>query len=264
MTATTAAISGINIADLGTIVASGELALAPASRLQNAHVGRKWRVNATSANLTIDLGASYSIDTYGLFGCNLTSTGTTRVRASLSDATATGSLLYDSTSAAGRILPAYGALISLDDAPVTVRYVRIDLSDATLTYIEAGRLFIGLRNQFSINFAPGQSSGRTDPSTRQKSRGGQTHVNDMGDIFRVWDFTFTTINATERNGFVETIDLTNGARTDVLLIKDPTSSNLGRDSIWGLMTEIGPIIVTNQFIGSANAYSKTYRIEERK
>jgi hypothetical protein len=261
--ATNAAVLYQNRSDSGTIVAGAAVATTPVTLLQNKHVGRKTRTLATSENYVIDLGAAYSIDTVFMAGLNLTAAGTSRVRASLVDATATGTLLYDSTVLTGLVDPNYKTLVNLQAAPVTVRYLRIDLVDATLAYIEAGRLAIGLRTQFTYNYATGQSSGRVDPAIKVKSRGGQTHVITEGGIPRVWEFSFGTLTETERNGLIESIQIACGARTDILFIKKPTSSNLGRDSIWGLVTEISPIVSPGGFIGGAPVYSTAYKIEER-
>lgn len=257
MASWTAAIAYVNKADDGTITAGNSLTTTPPSRLQNAHVGRTWRSQSNSDYLTIDLGSSQSFDTIALLGTNLTAAGLTRARASLTDTSAVTGDVYDSTSAAARVDPDYGALIILIASPVTARYLRIDLSDSSLSYVEAGRLFVGLRTQFTNNFAVGWARAWVDLSRKTKGRGGQTFV-DALPKFRTVDLTFEGVSATQRNALIEAIDVANGARTDVLLITNPDSTNLGRDSIWGLMQEIGPVIET-----SADLFSRSYKIEER-
>jgi hypothetical protein len=250
-----AAIAYLNRA--ASVAASSQENLLLVTRLLDVHVARKWRGSGgTSEYLTLDLGAAYSIDTVALMGVNLTAVGSTRVRASLSDATATGTLLYDSGSVAGNVDPSYGYFIELLPAAVTVRYIRIDLTDATLTYIEAGRVFAGLRHQVEISFAPGFSRAWVDQSTKTRSRGGQTYI-DRNVSYRTMDLMFEGVTEDDRWGLFEEVDRLNGERDDVLLITNPDSDNLGRDSIWGLLTQTPVTQITTEF------YSKTLQITER-
>jgi len=254
-----AAIAYLNRSDDGAIRASSAAALMPPEKLQNPHVARKWRgLLGSSEYLTIDLETPQSIDTVALMGLNLTAGGTTRLRVSATDSTATGSLLYDSSAVVGAVNPAYGYFIGLLPAPVTGRYVRIDLTDDELSYIEAGRLFVGPRTQFTRNFAPGVRWDRVDLSRKTKGRGGQTFI-DRGNSYRTLDVTFEALTRGERYGVVEDIDRLAGERSDVLFLSDPTSDNLGADSIWGLLNGMRPTVQPYR----VDIYSKSYGLEER-
>lgn len=70
--------------------------------------------------------------------------------------------------------------------------------------------------------------------------------------------TFGYIGEAQRLGLIEDIDQFNGKHTDVLMITDPTSAQLARDTIWGLNQEVTP--VGQPF---HETYSKTFRIKER-
>lgn len=258
-----AAIAYDNLADRGIVTTSSAVPLAPASRLQNPHVARKWRGNGNALEfVTIDLGASVLIDTVALMGLSLTLAGTVRVRVSEDDPSAQTGEAYDSDVLGGAVDPRYGMLVHLIPQPVLGRYVRIDLYEAGVLYVEAGRVFVGLRNTFAHNFAFGWTRAYVDRSRRTESRGGQTYV-DPDVSYRVVNVSFETIPESDREGFVEEIDRVNGTHEDVLLITRGDSTNLGRDSIWGLMSELSPVSQPQVWLADGPAYAKTYTIAER-
>jgi len=254
-----AAFAYINYADAGVITASSSALLMQPAKLQHPIIARKWRgLLGGSEYLTIDLGASYPVDTVALFGLNLSLEGTTRVRASLTDATAQIGELYDSGNQVGKVDPYYTSLIHLLPSAVTARYVRIDLADSHVGCIEAGRLFVGKRVQPEVNFSAGWSKGWTDRSRITEGFGGQEYV-DKDVSYRSVEITFEFLSDAERYGFVEEMDLLNGQSTDVLFIEDTGSSNLGRDSIWGLMRDNQAVVQPY----SVGLFRKSYRIRER-
>jgi hypothetical protein len=240
------------------------IALRPASTLQNPHVGRKWRSLTNADALTCDLLTPRSFDTVAIIGTNLTAAGVTRVRVSNTDPSGITAEVSNPGSVPGAVDPSYGRLVVLLPAPVSGRFVRIDLSDTSLSYIEAGRGVIALRNQVAINFVPGATDTNTDPAIKKKSRGGQTYIDPASpDPFRTWEFSFDTLKETERFGFVEQADLLNGSRKDVLLCRNPASANLSRDTMWGLL-EPTPIVAQSGYGNDGlPVYSKVYRIEQR-
>lgn len=259
--ANAARVGWSNLADTAGISASSFAQLTPPTLLQNPHVARKWRAPAgDTAHLTIDLLGARLLDCVALMGLNLTAAGLTRIRASLLDTSAVDGAVYDSDPSgqiAGRVSSRYPALIHLLPTTVTARYLRIDLSEPGAAYVEAGRLFAGATEQFAFNFAYGWNRGWTDRSRTTESRGGQTYV-DRDNSYRTLDLTFETLSPGQRYGLVEDIDQFNGKHTDVLIITDPTSDALGRDSIWGLLEDVTP--VSQPFHDS---FAKTYRIKER-
>lgn len=260
--ASNAAIAYLNLADEGIITASSSTSLSPPSILQNPHVVRKWRAVGNNEALVVDLGSQHSIDTVALMGVNLTAAGTSRLRVSTADTSGQDGNAYNGASAAGRVDPKYGRLILMAPAPVTGRYVRVDIADTSLSYVEAGRLFVGLRNQFRCNYSSGWSKLWQDRSRRVQSRGGQTYV-DPDNMVSEIQVAFNWISESERYTFVDDLDRLNGGHTDVLLMLNPTSSNLGRDSIWGLPSETSPVVHVPGFDGNEQIFSKTYKITER-
>lgn len=258
-----AAIAYDNLSDRGAVTASSSSAQTPASRLQNPHVARKWRSLAGGSQyITIDLGTDSEIDSIAIMGISLGSDGSYRIRVSEIDPSAQDGAAYDSGIVGNAIDPRWSMMLHLIPVPVAGRYVRIDLTQPGAAYIEAGRLFVGKRWQFDYNFSFGWSRGYVDRSRRTESRGGQTYV-DPDSMYRVVNLSFEYVTERQRLGFVEEIDRVNGTHEDVLLITRSDSDNLGRDTIWGLISDLDPITQPLAWINDAPAYGKTYRITER-
>lgn len=255
-----AAIAFENLSDEATVTVSSAAALMGASYLVESHVARKWRTTGVSGSIHIDLLAATDVDTFALIGCNLTATGTVRVMTSLTDPTGVGGPFeYDTGAVAGVVDPDYGYAIVLRSTPVSARYVHIELTDAALTYVEAGRMFVGARTQLGINFAPGWQRGYTDRSRRTESRNGQIFI-DRNNMHRNFELTFNGLSESEALGVMQDLDRLNGEHLDILMITDPDSTNLGRDSIWGLV-ELQPLI---QPYSVAEHFSKKIQIRERQ
>ncbi len=263
-----AAIVYDNMADAATIDASSFIAAAPPATLQNPHVRRRWKGRlGDTERITADLGSDRSLDSIGLFGCqyvdvddvqrNMTIAAVTRVRASTEAGGVLAGDAYDSGSAAARISEAHGALVIHSEDTITARYIDIDLSQSSAQALLAGRLVIGLRDQFSFNFAAGWARGYEDRSRLKEAAGGQTHI-DRDDRRRVLNLSFEALDEDDRYTFVEEADRLNGISRDVMFIIDPESETPDRDTIWGLMTDLS--LPTQP---SMNFYSKSYSIKER-
>lgn len=263
------ALAYINLSDSAdSIIASSSLTQAPPSRLQDPHVARKWRNEGeATAYLIIDLGGEFSIDTIallgvsGLFGSterNLSSAAVTRVRVSSADTSGQAGDVFDSGSAAGRIDQNYGALIALMPAVDTGRYVRIDFSETGASFLEAGRLFVGERHEFEVNFAPGWSRTYVDRTRKTEGRGGQVFM-DVGESYRTIELNLEFVTEEERHGVVEEIDRVNGEHVDMLVITDPDSENLGRDCLWAFIDGNRPVIQPYVI----DVFTKSYRFRER-
>jgi hypothetical protein len=268
-----AAFMFVNAADTtATIAVPGSLALTPPSRLQNQHTSVRCRVEATSMAITVALAAATTIDTFGLFGIqsrtsggvDVTSSAVTQIRASLADTTAVDGAAYNSGSAAGRVSSYYGNLVALRDGSVSARYVLFNISVAGAAYIEAGFVMIGLRNQVGYNAAFGASDTPVDPSIVTTSRSGADWI-DVRNQYREWDFSFEILSETERFGWVEDLDQLIGARTNVMVVRNCASMNLGRDTLCGRITGGAPVVSREAYTSSDGlpAYSKSYRIKQR-
>lgn len=263
MDAYRAAIVSRNLADTALITASSSYVLMTTAELQTPHVARKWRGRAgESETLLIDLLGQAEIDTAALIGVNVSANAMVRVRFATADASGLVGNAYDSGVSPAGVDPAYGYLVHLMPAPATGRYLRIDITNPGAAYIEAGRLVVALRNQFRFNFAFGWSRAWVDRSRKSESRGGQIFV-DRDNTYRVVSVSFETLTKSERNGFIEALDRENGERDDVLFITDPTSDNLGRDSIWGLVDGLSDVVQPVGWIDGEPIFSKPLKIRER-
>jgi hypothetical protein len=260
-----AAVAFNNLADLSTstISAQGFITTAPPSLLTNPHVGKKWRHNATSSYIIADLGAAQAIDTVMLAGLNLTAP-TVRLRLSTADSSGTAGDIYDSGSFATTtqfLDPNSGLLIFFPTAG-SARYVRIDLAQAAVSYIEAGRIFIGVRETFT--------NGLQTPWSRMFARrsndvigvGGQTFV-DLRQGFRRIQFSFEFIQEDERLDFLETLSasIVNLGHLDALWIKDTVSTAMSIDSIWGYVD--GDIQLTQNIYIVPPVYGAAFAVRQR-
>lgn len=251
-----AAIAYNNLADSGSFsTISSQATNMPVTYLQNVHVQKRWRSLNTYDYFVMDLGSTQSIDTVGVFGMTLGSGGKIQVRVYSSAGGSPDVNLYDSGQVT--VDSNYNAHVSVIPSPVSGRYVRVDFTTTVNTYVEAGRLFVGARTAFTKNFSYGWQRGWVDRSIHSKTRGGQTQI-WVDNHYRTLQMTFDFLSASEATGIVETIDLTNGQNDDVLMIIDTASSNLARDSIWGLMSELSTVSQPH-----FDLYAKTYNIEER-
>ncbi|WP_099866075.1 hypothetical protein [Pararhizobium haloflavum] len=245
-----------NLADGAFLRASSAAPFLPVQLLTDRHVGRKWRSTGNAAALFIDLGEATAVDTVALIGCSMDATGSMRVRASNSNSEVTSGVVVDETFD-GLCDPEYGYQLGLLGDATAARYWRIDLDQPGADYIEAGRLYIGDRYQFGINFQYGWEIRWIDRSRKTKSRGGQTFI-DRDNQHRMFNLGFGFLRPDERYGFVEELDRINGAHEDVLFIGDPAADHLGKVSVWGLIEEVSP--VSQPFF---RHFAKPYTIEER-
>ncbi len=234
-----AAIAWNNYVDVtsSTISASGAILLAQPTLLRNPHVGKKWRDNVTATWVGLDLGAATPIDTIMLAGV---SGENPAFRVRLSAASLGAGELGDSGSISGipYFDPDYGRFVYLLTTPVSARYIRVDISESGVDYIEAGRWFVGPRNQFATNMQSPWTRTSVRSSVDVIGVGGQTYV-DLRTGYRMVNATFEFLTEAEAYGFVEDIALAivNTGHKDMLWIKDPSSSNLSRDCEWGYPSE---------------------------
>lgn len=261
-----AALGVTNLADATTSVVSvsASIALAGASKLLTPHVGEKWQVNATSGYVQIDLGSSMSIDSVMLAGV----TGAVplfRVRGSVanSDMSVTA---FD--TGAGMISgspyfdPNHRLFVYLR-AAVSVRYIRIDISEAAVASIAAGRVGVFLRDAFSLNFQTPWTRAGVRGSVDTLGVGGQTFVDKRTGYWRQ-NASFGFLSLADRNGFLETLAaaVVNEGHRDILWIPDPDSTNLSRDCLWGYVE--GDIALTQDQYCVPPVFSVELQIRQRR
>lgn len=250
-----ACIAYTNLVDTAaTITASSANLLLPVSNVTNPHIARKWRGTTASGidSVLVDMGVPVSFDTIAALGLTAQTIG---FSASLVDPTGVAGEVYSSSTT---VVQRYKTSIAVLGAPLSARYFLFSVAAGTAgSFAEIGRLFVGLKTQFSYNFVKNWSRQWSDLSLRSKTRGGQTQV-FPDSVYRIYDVSFDFLTAADKNGFVEDIDSVNAMKTDVLFITDPSSTNLSRDSVWGLMQSLTPVVQP-----SVATFTKQYQIEER-
>src|SRR5215218_4599427 len=108
------ALAYLNYAgDACTVSASSQAGNMYPENVLNVHTAERWRGASGSEWLMADLGGAFPLNTIALMGCNLTPTGTVRIRVSFSDATGLAGDLYDSGNVSGQTIGDYGYLVRL-------------------------------------------------------------------------------------------------------------------------------------------------------
>jgi hypothetical protein len=264
MTTSNIAAAWTNIALTATLTAGSEASGMLVSKLQQEDTKRNWRTGAaTSTSIIAVWTTNQSFDTLALLNTNLTAAGVVRVRtfATQADAIAATSTLYDSNvgSSPGQVDPNYkDAIILAPSVQTGFKALRIELADvsAGITYLEAGFLFIGTRTQFDYNYSYGAGRTRVDPTILKTTKGGQTRPMIRQPFWR-WEIPMGWITEAQTTGALEQINLLNGRRLPVLFIMNPASTNLGRDSIFGLIQDSAPVVAVQAFDSAGGMFSST-------
>lgn len=240
-----------NLFDDATLQASNSLLRMPVDNLKGEDVATKYRSLSGSASILIDLGSVIEVDTFALIGLTAE---TVRCRVSETDPSGVGGEVLDETDTVDQ---RYSQSIFLLPAAIPARYVLFDLYHSTMGYVEAGRGVIGAKSLLSRNPSYNWGRGYVDLSIRTRMRGGQLRITEEPE-YRTLSATFENLNEADYEDIVEAIDRENGTHKDVLFISDVESDNLARNSLWGLMADIGQVIEPY-----FQLYTKTYNIEER-
>jgi hypothetical protein len=256
-----AAIVIDNNADAATVGASSQVLTMPTSNLLTPHPSERWRSLNNAAFFVLDKGSSISADTVMLCGLTCGPNATIRLRLSTIDEVgAAGDVLDTGAIASGDVHfdVEYGSFIYQLPAAAAWRYVRVDLSDPDASFVEAGCILDGLSETFDFNFVPGASIQYVDLSRVAPTSSGMTLTWD-DSTFRRINFSFDFVSEDQRYGLIERMDRVKGRKRNVLLITDPESTNLPRDSVFGLVTDISPVT----FGAVIDIFGKQLQIDER-
>jgi hypothetical protein len=247
-----------NVALSGFATASSEVTNLPASNLLIPHISQKWRSSSNSASVVLDKANSDPADTFVVSG--ITASTTVRMRLSTTDATGATGNIADQTFAdnSANYDSDYGTAVLLLPAPVAWRYARFDLNNPSGTFVEAGLITLGTREQLTHNFASGSSVQYVDRSRITETSAGLKLIWNQNHFRRV-ELNFDWVTLQQRYGLMETLDLVAGRHSNVLVILDTDSTNLGRDSIVGLISDISP----NTYLAAIDLFGKQFRLEER-
>jgi hypothetical protein len=241
-----------------TVAAGSALSGLPASNLQTFHTGIKWRSdNVDSTYVVVDFGASVTLGWTALAGLNLTAAGTLRVRASTADATGAAGDAFDSGAPAALFDPDYENFVFLFPTDIACRYLRIDLADSSLAYLEAGRWWAGTLLRPLRNYAFNGQDLVEDQSKTTTAESGDEWSEER-PTRRGLQITLPALTEAEKVGYVVPLQRLSGTTRDVLLCKDSGSSNLGRDSVIGRLTSLDPLqnVATGRWSVRLTAYQR--------
>src|SRR6059058_6184716 len=216
-----------------TVAAGSALASLPASNLRSFHTSVKWRSAATTSTYVLaDFGARITIGWTALAGLNLSAAGTLRVRASTTDATGAAGDAYDSGSPAALYDPTYENFVRLFPVDIGCRYLRIDLADSSLPYLEAGRWWAGTLLRPQRNYAFGNQD-LVDDQSKTTVAESDDEWSEERPTRRGLQLTLPALTESEKVSYVVPLQRLTGTTRDVLLCKDSASTNPGRDSVLG-------------------------------
>ena len=198
-----------------------------------------WRsvAGVTSTYLLVDMGASYAIGVVYLGATNLTAAGTWRVRISTADATGAAGDAHDSTSVNAGVDPDFGIALLVLGSPATGRYLRVDISDSSLPYLEVGILRAMTKFQPGKNYAMGAQTMFRDYSEVRKGSDGQDWTL-RGTVQRGIALNLQAVTQSEWETHAEPMLRHSGISRDVLVCLDPAATNVGRVTYFGLLEEM--------------------------
>jgi hypothetical protein len=181
---------------------------------------------------------------------------------SLSDATVTGSLLYDSGTLSGVTQDYYrGNVIMPLSAAVTVRYIRWDITQAN-SPIDIGLAPCGLLFRPTHNFTYGIQELRIDLTERETNPDTGAEFGVQQPTKRGRFFTLPNLTQTEARGSVDEMDRLAGAAGDILWIEDIDATPITRaqNAIWGGFRTASDNSAARKF---ANLYAREFKMVER-
>lgn len=124
-----------------------------------------------------------------------------------------------------------------DGQPIYARYFKIEVQDTSLSWLDIGRLVVAAAYQPTINMQWDWRLSWVDPSTRERSRGGQLYV-DGRKQWRAASLSLANIGRDEMLSQMYELRRAVGVRKPFALILDPTDPvNLHRLTLWGSMPD---------------------------
>jgi hypothetical protein len=235
-------LSWVNHVDAAVLAASSQSPGLPVGNLQLIGLKPVWRsAGMTTVWLTAALPASRPIGVLGVFGCNASDAAVWRWRLS-STADHTGDL-YDTGEVEmnrALILGKRGQAVHLlSDGAITAQFLKLDLIDGGLSYLEAGKLWAGELIQFERNFSYGQAPKVGDDSVTTPSFGGVDYT-DVRAQYMTDSFTLPALTEDELQQKIQDLDWRSGTAGNVLWLPTPGGTYQNAQAILGRMTALAP------------------------
>lgn len=171
-----------NKADNAALSASTANANYPLSAIQERHLSRTFRTtSATSQTITFDLGSAVALKCISILGHNLTTSATITLSGNSSDSWASPPFTTTITAVTRDIVHYF--------TESTYQYWQLAISDASLSYIEIGRVFMGSYLQVTKPFINEYTEDYDENTVQNYSRGGQVYAS-KGVKIRQYQLTF--------------------------------------------------------------------------
>jgi hypothetical protein len=236
--------------------AQATVASMPVANLQDPQPRRRVRFNAGTATLDADLLAAQSVDCVALISTTLSASATIRVR--LANVANFSAVLSDTgTINAEAQDEGQGNVVVVLPAPITARYVRIDLVDGAASLIDAGVLVAGALWRTERSIAYGIDEGRLmlDRRDRNAFTGAEFPVPAVINP-RYARFTLPVLSDAEVRNQHRALVRQLGAARDGLVIPDIADAlaERNRRALWGALNEPG---------GNAGTIMAAFNVSER-
>lgn len=230
----------------------------PLAHLQDPQPRKVTRWIGTSGFVVADFGASVPVGLVALTGTNLTAAATRRVRLSSVDATGAAGDVHDSGVAAAGADPRHnGAVFYPLAADLSARYLRVDLADASLSFLDVGLLLAGPAFRPARNMSFGWSVGWQEYGTNEPSPVGVRFTARRGRC-RALALRFDFATESEAMGHHMEMARIAGATENVAVLPIADGAYLAQQAVVGLVQDVTE--VQNRFF---NIWSKTITIAER-
>jgi hypothetical protein len=213
----------------------------PLSNLQDAQPRRRARLNAASATIDVDLLAALPVDCVALLSTTLSANATIRVR--LSNVSSFATVLADTGSINAEAQDeAQGNVVLVMPAPITARYLRIDLTDGAAPYMDIGLLVAGQLWRLQRGTGYGIREGRVmlDRRDRNPFTGAEFPVPAIVNP-RFAAFTLPALSVAEARNQHRDLVRRLGAAGDALWIAElgDSMADRNRRAIWGAVNAPG-------------------------
>lgn len=235
-----------DLAASGTWSADSALSTLPVLNLAGASRRKVWRSLSTGtvgAYAQCDLGSALAVDVVAFLGVNWTTGATVAIKSS-ANADMSSPDLDVSLSSSG-LTPyldtATKQFVYPLSATSTRRYWRVTVTDAAVSYIEAGKAVIGPVTVPTRNFSPDWRRFVDDTSSVTRAFGGETYVN-VRSIARGIELEFKALTQSEADGFGYTLMQSFGISAPLMVILNTDATTIARDTYHGLLQSPPEII----------------------
>jgi len=278
-----------NYIEDATLTASSEAGTLSKNNLKKYKLSKVWRTTGlVSQYVSADLTQAYGINMVAIWGHNLTTAATIRIRIGNDPTFVTN--LYDTTHYAWQpiygfdeggfdeggfdgvpILTDYNDLPSYTlvrlDASYNARYIRIDFTDAANTdgYIEAGYFACGYMGEMTYDISiPSELPSWVDPSIQHETEGSDLWVTKRSK-YRIASYIFEFLDKAEALITWDDISrIVGGSRPIILLYFSDSVIYQYRYAMFGLITNANRGIIKRQLRQNTEANSFGVSIDVRE